>query len=78
MRVYYADTAGDLPASTTYCEMRGMPQCYQAGIWTGGATVNLLGLPASQIRYYDFDGNFVSNPVGVFNMGMFNGTIGAH
>jgi len=59
MREYFADSALDLSGSTTYCEMRGTPTCYQSGVSTGGATINLSGLPASQLRYYDFAGNFV-------------------
>jgi len=59
MREYFADTQADLPSSTNYCEMRGTPTCYQSGASTGGATINLSGLPASQLRYYDFAGNFV-------------------
>jgi hypothetical protein len=59
MREYFADNVADLAGSTTYCEMRGTPTCYQAGITTGGATINLSGLPASQLRYYDFAGNFI-------------------
>jgi hypothetical protein len=55
MRVYFADTADDLAASTTYCEIG----------YTGSnaCTLNLAGLVTAQIRYYDFAGQLViSNP----------------
>lgn len=59
MRVYFADKATDLPASTMFCE---------AGQWLGetACSMNLTGMQASQIRYYDFAGGFVSQdaPVG--------------
>jgi hypothetical protein len=59
MRRYFAASSGALPASTTYCEQKGAAACYQAGVPTGGATVDLTGLPVSELRYYDFAGNQV-------------------
>jgi hypothetical protein len=58
MRVYFADTAADLPSSTTFCEN---------GSWMGtnSCMLNLTGLTVAQIRYYDFEGNLVvTEPAG--------------
>ncbi len=56
MRVYFADTDDDLPASTTYCEN---------GQWQGESTCafDLTGMARAQIRYYDFTNTLViTNP----------------
>jgi hypothetical protein len=52
MRVYFADTAADLPTSTTYCE---------SGSWIGTntCTLNLAGLTVAQVQYYDFTDTLV-------------------
>jgi hypothetical protein len=53
MRVYFADVPANLPGSTTYCEagqLLGQTSC----------VVDLTGLAAYQIRYYDFAGGFVT------------------
>jgi hypothetical protein len=54
MRVYFAASASALPSSSTYCEN---------GSWLGtnSCTLDLQGLTAAQIRYYDFEGNLVSS-----------------
>jgi hypothetical protein len=54
MRVYFADSAADLPNSQLYCENGGF-------LGTNSCTLNLTGLPVAQIRYYDFEGNLVSS-----------------
>ena len=58
MRVYFADTAADLPTSTTYCESGGW-------LGTNTCTLNLAGLVVSQIQYYDFTDTLVlTEPAG--------------
>ncbi len=54
MRVYFADSASDLPSSSTYCENGGW-------LGTNSCTLNLTGLAVAQIRYYDFEGNLVTS-----------------
>jgi hypothetical protein len=43
--------------------------CYQAGVPTGNDTINLAGLSASQLRYYDFAGNLVVGSPASFKSG---------
>jgi hypothetical protein len=52
MRVYFAASASQIPASTTFCE---------AGQWFGEntCTLNLTGLLIAQVRYYDFNNQLV-------------------
>jgi hypothetical protein len=52
LRVYFAASAAQLPASAMQCE---------AGQWLGenACTLNLAGITVSQIRYYDFAGKLV-------------------
>ena len=52
MRVYFADSTGDLAASTTYRENGGL-------LGTNSCTLNLAGLTTTQVRYYDFESNLV-------------------
>lgn len=54
MRVYFADSNTDLPASALYCEN---------GQWGGQnfCTLNLGGMKVSQVRFYDFAGNLTSS-----------------
>jgi len=59
-RVYFADTANNLTASTTYCTRKATDSCYLAGVLQSTAALDLSALPYSQIRYYDFAGNQVS------------------
>ena len=61
-RVYFADTANNLAASTTYCTRLATDFCYLAGVLQPTATLNLSTTPYYQIRYYNFAGNLVSNP----------------
>jgi hypothetical protein len=44
----------DLAASQAYCENGGL-------LGTNSCTLNLAGLTAAQVRYYDFEGNLVSS-----------------
>jgi hypothetical protein len=52
LRVYFAASATQLPASTLQCE---------AGQWLGenACTLDLNGMTVSQVRYYDFAGKLV-------------------
>jgi hypothetical protein len=52
MRVYFAPSAAQLPASTTYCESGGW-------LGTNTCTLNLAGSVTAQIRYYDFNDQLV-------------------
>ena len=54
MRVYFANSVSSLPSSSVYCENGGW-------LGTNSCTMNLGGLTAAQIRYYDFAGNLVSS-----------------
>lgn len=53
MRVYFAPSAAAIGSSTTYCE---------AGQWLGEnrCELDLTGMTAAQVRYFDFTGRFVS------------------
>jgi len=61
-RVYFADTANNLAASTTYCTRRATDSCYLGGVLQPTAALDLSTTPYWQLRYYDFAGNLVSNP----------------
>lgn len=52
MRVYFAASTAQLPVSQTYCESGGW-------LGTNTCTLNLAGLVAAQIRYYDFNNQLV-------------------
>lgn len=54
MRVYFADTAGDIPSSTTYCLQQAQVSCYVSGVLQSGAGLSLSGMTKYQIRYYPF------------------------
>ena len=72
MRVYYAANSGALAASTTYCEQRGTATCYVGGVSNGTATLDMSSLPVSQLRYYDFAGDYVWTPGGTQASGAVN------
>ena len=59
MRTYFGAT-NNLTASTTYCEKRGAVSCWQAGVATGTAVLDLTGMNYYENRYYDFAGGVVS------------------
>lgn len=59
-RVYFADTANNLAASTTYCTRKATDSCYLAGVLQSTAALDLSALPYYSVRYYDFAGNLVS------------------
>jgi hypothetical protein len=44
----------------TYCEKRGAVSCWQAGVATGTAVLDLTGMNYYENRYYDFAGGVVS------------------
>ncbi len=54
MRVYFSDTAANMPSSSVYCENGGL-------LGTNSCSLNLAGLVLAQIRYYDFEGNLVNS-----------------
>lgn len=58
-RVYFASSSGGLAASTLYCEAGTNPS-QDAFQGSNSCTLNLSGMTVSQIRYYDFAGNQVS------------------
>lgn len=65
LRVYFASTANDLAASTTYCASGKNPHLAEdlgllAIKGSNACSISLSGLPYYQIRYYDFAGNQVS------------------
>ncbi len=60
MRAYFADTANNLAASTTYCTRMATDACYLSGVLQSTASLNLAALPYYQLAYYDFAGNLVS------------------
>jgi len=66
MRVYFASSSGELPASTFYCEKTDATRCFSDGVIFGDyaspVDPSLSGMTVYQIRYYDFAGNLVSNP----------------
>jgi len=59
-RVYFAADVAGLVGSTTYCTRRATDSCYLDGVLQPTAALDLSALPYSQIRYYDFAGNLVS------------------